>query len=167
MKLSSLEKHHFMNNISEFLMSQQIHDMKNYIQHGETTTYTHCFMVSYYSYLVSLRLPIKFDTRSITRGAFLHDFYLYDWHIPDKSHKLHGFVHPNFALKNAGKYFLLNSIEKDIIQSHMWPLTITKYPRCREALLVCLIDKYCSFMETLHVSILPADCQNIHKKYTI
>jgi uncharacterized protein len=82
------------------------------------------------------------------RGALLHDFFLYDWHIPDKTRRWHGFTHPRIALENAKKYFKLNEKEKDIILNHMWPLTV-KFPRSREAFIVCIADKICSIIETL------------------
>ena len=53
------------------------------------------------------------------------------------------------ALLNASTRFSLTDKEKDIIAHHMWPLNLTKVPRSREALLVCLVDKYCSTVETL------------------
>ena len=39
--------------------------------------------------------------------------------------------------------------EKDIICSHMWPLTIRHMPRHREAVVICLADKICSLRETI------------------
>ena len=148
MKLTDNEMRYFYENVIELLKHEKYREMKNYIQHGNTSTYIHCITVAYYSYAVSKKLRLKLDMKSVIRGALLHDFYLYDWHIPDKSHKLHGFVHPSFALKNSGKYFKLNKIEEDIIEKHMWPLTLTRVPRFREAFLVCFIDKYCSLAET-------------------
>ena len=65
------------------------------------------------------------------------------------SHKWHGFSHAHTALLNASTRFSLTDKEKDIIAHHMWPLNLTKVPRSREALLVCLVDKYCSTVETL------------------
>ena len=35
-----------------------------------------------------------------------------------------------------------------IIQSHMWPLTITKVPISREAIIVCIVDKIMAIIET-------------------
>jgi len=151
----------FINHVHEFLQLDQVHDMKKYIQHGKTTTFTHCMVVAYYSYCITLRLPLELDTKSVARGAFLHDFYLYDWHIPDKSHKLHGFVHPGFALINARKYFDLNPLEEDIIEKHMWPLTLFKFPRSREALIVCFVDKFYSLAETLYIPSLPKDYRRL------
>lgn len=155
MKLTDKEMRYFYVNIYELLQHEKLREMRNYIQLGSTSTYTHCITVAYYSYVVSRKLRLKLDLRSVIRGALLHDFYLYDWHIPDKSHKLHGFVHPGFALKNSKKYFKLNKIEEDIIEKHMWPLTLTRMPRFREAFLVCFIDKYCSLAETLYIPLLP------------
>ena len=60
----------------------------------------------------------------------------------------HGFTHPKVALDNAVKYFNLNNIEKDIIEKHMWPLTIRKVPKYKESVIVTMVDKYCSTQET-------------------
>lgn len=154
MNLSNAEKKEFIQIISELLETEQVLEMQNYMQHGNTTTFSHSLVVAYYSYLFALRLPLRCDIRSIVRGAMLHDFYLYDWHIPDNRHRLHGYVHAGFALKNAKKYFSLNPIEEDIIGKHMWPLNITKLPICKEAFLVNAIDKYCSLAETFSLPIM-------------
>ena len=31
----------------------------------------------------------------------------------------------------------------------MWPLTFRHVPRCREAVIVCLADKYCAMVESM------------------
>lgn len=155
MKRYSSDINEFIDLLQEFLVQEQINEMKNYFQHGNTSTYLHCIQVAYHSYCMAKRLPLRYDTRSVVRGAMLHDFYLYDWHIPDPSHRLHGYVHPGFALKNARKYFKLNQIEENIIRTHMWPLTLTKLPKYKESLLVCLVDKFCSLAETLHIPLYP------------
>lgn len=149
------EKREFVQIVRDLLLVEQVQSMKQYIQHGNTSTLSHCLVVAYYSYRLALWLPIQFSYKSLVRGAMLHDFYLYDWHIPDQSHKLHGFVHPRIALRNARRYFELNPIEEDIILKHMWPLTLNTLPACREALLVCLVDKVCSLAETLYIPIQP------------
>ncbi len=163
MKLSPIEKMLFIADLQDLLQSEHIYKMNLYIQHGKTTTFTHCLVVAYYSYWLSLHLPFHLDRKSVARGALLHDFYLYDWHIPHESHRLHGFYHPGFALKNAKRYFNLNDTETDIIKNHMWPLTLTSMPHNREAALVCIVDKICSLAETLHISILPKDYPRLKK----
>jgi len=155
MKLTDEEMAYFFVIIYELLQHEKLQEMKKFIQHGRTTTFIHCITVAYYSYWLTRKLRWRMDYKSLIRGALLHDFYLYDWHIPDKSHRFHGFIHPVLALKNSRKYFKLNKIEEDIIEKHMWPLTLTRIPRFKEAALVCLIDKYCSLAETFHMSLLP------------
>ena len=79
-------------------------------------------------------------------AALLHDYFLYDWHDKDPSHRLHGFTHPRRALENAAADWELTDRERDIILHHMFPLTPLP-PRSREAWLVCLADKLCAVQE--------------------
>lgn len=166
MKMTNAEKNEFISHVSELLTSDQVYGMMNFTQHGNTSTFTHCLIVSYYSYLLSQRLRITLDSQSLVRGAMLHDFYLYDWHIPEKSHKLHGFVHPKIALYNARQHFRLNKIEEDIIEKHMWPLTIHKVPTYRESVIVMIVDKICSLTETFYLPMLPNDLKQLMKLIT-
>lgn len=159
--ITTAQKKKFIRSLHELMQQEKLLEMEKFIQHGNTTTLTHCFVVAYYSYCLALLLPIRFRYKSMIRGAMLHDFYLYDWHDPDPVHRLHGFFHPRFALDNARKHFILNSVEEDIILTHMWPLTLRAVPRCREALLVCMVDKFCSLAETLYIPILSQDMLQI------
>lgn len=86
---------------------------------------------------------------SLVKGAFLHDFYLYDWHNCSNITHWHGFKHARIARYNAETVFKLTDKEKDIIQSHMWPLNPTDIPHSREAVLVCMADKMSSSYETV------------------
>lgn len=121
---------------------------KEYIQHGTTTVYEHSVRVAYISLLIAHRLKLKVDYKSMIRGALLHDYFLYDWHEKDDSHKLHGFTHAMTSLRNAKKDYNLNWKEKEIIAKHMFPLNIIP-PHCKEAWIVCMADKYCATLETL------------------
>jgi uncharacterized protein len=134
------------NCINDLINHEMIVSMNNFTQHGNVSCLEHCINVSYSSYIICKRLGL--DYRSAARGGLLHDFFLYDWHT-DKPYKgLHGLVHPRIALNNAIKYFDLNEKEKDIIQKHMWPLTM-RPPRYKESFIVLCVDKYCAFMETV------------------
>lgn len=122
--------------------------MRKYIQHGHTDCLLHSIAVAYYSCAAAKCLHMKLNERSLVTGALLHDFFLYDWHEPDISHKFHGFTHPKTALENAWRNWELNEIEADIISKHMFPL-IPALPHCKESILVCVIDKICSISEIL------------------
>jgi uncharacterized protein len=149
MILSDFEGNEFRRALYGWAGTGQALRMKDFVQHGTVSTYQHCMRVALTSYWLSLRLHIRTDTESMIRGAFLHDFYLYDWHHCTQITRWHGFTHPQAALRNAQAYYPLNEKGKNIIQSHMWPLTPASVPRCREAVIVCLADKICSLDETL------------------
>ena len=121
---------------------------QNAMQHGSTSVYEHSVNVAYKSLLLAENFCLPVDKQSLVRGALLHDYFLYDWHEKDGGHRLHGFRHLAFALYNASKDFSLNRKERNIIARHMFPLTVLP-PRCLEAWIVCFVDKYCAFSETM------------------
>ena len=124
---------------------------RQFIQHGDTSVYSHCVAVAYVSLWFSYRLHISVSKQSLLMGAFLHDYFLYDWHENDPSHRLHGFTHPKRALINATADWNLSDRTQNIILRHMFPLTPVP-PACREAWLVCLADKVCALAETFHMT---------------
>lgn len=148
-KLTTGELRRFRSLLRGWSDTPKARSMRRYVQHGRISTYDHCMQVALLSYWLNLRLNLGADETSLVRGAFLHDFYLYDWHHCSDICRWHGFRHPAIALKNAERAYPLNEKERNIISSHMWPLTLFTLPRCREAALVCLADKGCSLRETL------------------
>ena len=122
--------------------------MRRYVQHGSVSTFRHCEAVARLSCRINRLFRLRADEGALVRAGMLHDFYLYDWHVPDKSHRLHGFRHPRRAMENAVRYFDISPKERQIILSHMWPLTLTQPPRSREAWIVCAADKLCAIAET-------------------
>ena len=126
----------------------RINETKNYIQHGSISVYTHCVNVARMSVKIAKWLPIQVNMDALVIGALLHDYFLYDWHEKDDSHKWHGFHHAKKALENALEDFKLNEIERDIIACHMFPLNI-RPPKYWESWLVCYADKVCSGLETV------------------
>lgn len=135
--------------VNDVLNNSYMQMSRSNIQHGDVSVFAHCCAVAIICYVIAKKLK-KFQINSLVRGALLHDFFLYDWHTV-KLQKLHGFHHPEIAKKNSIDIFEVNQLEQNIISSHMWPLTITKLPRYRESWLVCLVDKFCSLMETLKI----------------
>ena len=120
-----------------------------YVQHGNTSVMKHCISVAYVSVMIANKLHIRVDKKALIRGALLHDYFLYDWHEKGAGHQLHGFKHPYSALRNANRDFKLSEIEQNVILRHMFPLTPIP-PKCREAWIVCMADKYCSTKETMY-----------------
>lgn len=132
---------------AEILRSEGMRAGKRFLQHGDISVYEHCINVAFVSLYLARRLPLSVDRRSLIRGALLHDYFLYDWHEDDPSHRLHGLHHAHRALENACRDFSLNETEKDIISKHMFPLNL-RPPRCRESAIVCAADKFCALLET-------------------
>ena len=85
----------------DILNSNNMDLYKTFIQHGNTSVYDHCINVTTMCLKIVNKFNIKVDTKSLVRGALLHDYFLYDWHDKDKSHRLHGFRHARFAYLNA------------------------------------------------------------------
>lgn len=136
---------------SDILESYNFRKSEQYMQHGSISVRRHCLSVAECSILIEeklMRLGVRCQERELVRGALLHDYFLYDWHDKYSHEKLHGFHHPHVALVNASREYRLSAREKDIIEKHMWPLTV-KPPMCREAWIVTAADKYCSLKETL------------------
>ena len=136
--------------LRDVLKNPRVRQMGQYVQHGKVSTLEHCENVARLSCRINRAFHLHGDERALVRGGMLHDFYLYDWHKWDGgTHALHGFQHPERAAKNAIRYFQISEKERQIIRCHMWPLTITKLPKCREAWIVCLADKCCAVAETV------------------
>ena len=125
-----------------------------FIQHGNTTVLLHSIAVAYYSYLIASALKKDVFKSELITGALFHDYFLYDWHIPDKSHRLHGFHHPRRALENVEKIMELTDRERNIISRHMFPLTLIP-PKYFESVLVCMVDKSCSLYEIFRKNAYP------------
>lgn len=148
--MTSQEMQYFMDVLREVRSGEksQFISTKQYIQHGKTSVYRHSVSVAYISYRLAKKWNWKIDERALLRGALLHDYFLYDWHEKIPERRLHGFYHPGRALKNADADFELGDVERDIIKNHMFPMTIY-LPRHRETLLVSMVDKWISTIETL------------------
>lgn len=134
----------------ELLKSADVRSMDGFLQHAGVTCLEHSFSVARTSLWLGEKLRLQVDRRSLIRGALLHDFFLYDWHLKSNRKGLHGFTHPKTALKNAEERFFLTDIERDIIIKHMWPLTPAP-PKYTESFLVGCADKLCSLREILRM----------------
>ena len=133
---------------SDILASENMQLEKQFMQHGDVSVFVHSINVTLLCILLAKTFHLAVDEKKLVRGSLLHDYFLYDWHVPEKSHRLHGFSHPGKALQNASEDFALSEVERDMIKKHMFPLTPIP-PKYRESALLCIADKLVASCETL------------------
>lgn len=133
--------------VGDIYNTPQFQSTDRFIQHADITLKQHMTSVAYLSYLDTKARRLNYV--SAARAALMHDLVYYDWHERgDGSHRLHGYRHPGFALKNARELTELSPLEENIIKRHMWPL-IPIPPKYRESFAVSMADKYCAAHEIL------------------
>ena len=123
--------------IRELKQEGRLDEEKLAMQHGTTSIYRHSLNVAYTSLWMMERWQIRLEPKSLVRGALLHDYFLYDWHQKDPSHRLHGFRHPKTALGNAQRDYHLNWKEKNNHRTS-YVSADTGAASVREAWIVCL-----------------------------
>ena len=139
--------------LAPYSTEKHVEQMKTFMQHGSVSTWQHALNVAFASYTIAkvlVAIGIEIEIAPLIIGAFLHDFYLYDWHTGRRRKEgIHCFTHPLVARKNADQYFDLNDKVLNIIESHMFPTTLRHPPKSKEAMIVCVADKYCAIREGL------------------
>lgn len=83
----------------DILHSKGMDMEKRFFQHGTVTVFDHSVAVALMCLQLAALLRLRTDTRSLVRGALLHDYFLYDWHIKEKGRPLHGTHHARRAMK--------------------------------------------------------------------
>ncbi len=132
---------------SDILNNEKYKSQDKFMQHGKTSVLKHEMNVTIYALKLAEKYKIKVNQKSLVRGSLLHDYFLYDWHISDKTHRLHGFHHATMAMNNAIRDFNINEIEKNMILCHMFPMNL-RVPKYKESILLCLADKIVATKET-------------------
>ena len=132
--------------IDEILNSLKFQKLKEIHHHG-ITRFDHCLRVSYFTYCITKKLHLHY--REATKGALLHDFFTNEVESENGFFKLRR--HPNCALLNATQLIKLGDIEKDIIKSHMFPITFTP-PKYLESWIVDFVDDFSAIYERFIVT---------------
>lgn len=152
-KLSAKQHRKLERRLSALKADPHVQQMKQYRQHGRTSTFDHCERVAALSYAIDQRFHLNADLDALLPGAMLHDFALYDWHDPHdphNAHGLHGLRHAKMAQENARELLGASDQVQHIIWCHMWPLNLTRLPRSKEAWIVCVADKCAAVGEVFH-----------------
>ena len=82
MQLSQTERERLSAILEQYDHHPKVQEMREFIQHGDVTTYQHCKNVVVVSCWINHRFHLGADETTLDVGAFLHDFYLYDWLFP-------------------------------------------------------------------------------------
>ena len=123
--------------VSDIINNEKFLKLKFY-RHHDNTRLDHCLKVSYNAY--KLAKKINLDYKAAARAGLLHDFFYGDLryiNVIERKYMLN--AHPYFAYYNASKIFKVNDKEKNMILSHMFPISY-EVPRYKESILLDLVD---------------------------
>ena len=114
--------------------------MKDIPMHRGSSCYLHSFKVAKEAIRRAIKCKRNYDLEHLLIASILHDYYLYDWRTSKTLKKKHGRKHPFIANENAKKDFDIPKEVSDIMLPHMWPLTLTYFPKSKEAKLLNYVD---------------------------
>lgn len=123
--------------VRDIINNEEFLKLKFY-KHHDNTRLDHCLKVSYNAYKLAKKFNL--DYKAAARAGLLHDFFYGDLryiNVIERKYMLN--AHPYFAYYNASKIFKLNAIEKNMILSHMFPISY-EVPRYKESILLDLVD---------------------------
>ncbi len=109
----------------------------DYEYHHGISRYGHSYRVAKGVYQLTKKL--NFNYKEATRAAFMHDFY-FDYQLEENTPMKNLIVHQNAAILNASKYYELSDMQKNMIASHMFPLSKV-LPKYKESICLTLVDK--------------------------
>lgn len=90
-----------------------------------------------------------FDEEDAVRGSLWHDVGIYDRDSFGRGMDT-AFSHPVRSLMKAEKSGTVNAIQADMIENHMWPVTLHR-PKTMEGLMITIADKWCAISEFLGI----------------
>lgn len=129
--------------VEKILENRKFNKLKDERHHHNSNRFNHSVEVSYKTYKICKKLGLDYE--SATKAALLHDFF-FDKEFNSKKDKM--LKHPKKALENAEKITNLSLKEKNIIESHMYPVG-GKTPRHIESVVVDVVDDYVALKEKL------------------
>ena len=132
-----------------YFHNEKILKMKEIPAHRGSNTFIHTFKLVKAVMRKAIKSRKEIDLESLLLATILHDYYLYDWRTNKNYVKPHGKTHPYVAIGNAKRDFGISDKVAKIMESHMWPLNFKKYPKGKEARIICYTDKDIAMIECL------------------
>ena len=146
MKISEEKRQQLEDVYHSFLKDEKISKMRDITMHRGSNCYIHSFKVAKLAIKRALRHN-KGDLMTILLASILHDYYLYDWRQDRSKMKHHLSEHPFIAAENAERDFGIHEPVKKVIQTHMWPVNFSDFPKTKEARIIVNADKTIYFKE--------------------
>ena len=137
----------FSDQVDDLLRSPEVQALQTYSHHHKVSRYEHTLLVAQLSFRAARSLNL--DCRAAARCGVLHDLYAGEsGRSGPISFLQHAWNHPVRAAENARQVTCLTGKERNIIESHMWPMCRT-LPRSREAWLVNVVDTFVAVVDRL------------------
>lgn len=137
--------------IKPILHTDNVQKLKNCKHHKFTNRLEHSLSVSYKGYLWAKRLGLHYE--EVARAGLLHDLFYHD-SCEMNTAREHLRNHPDIALENAEKLTDLSPLEKDMILSHMFLVSMKYIPKFKESYILSAVDKVVSINEVCTLPIL-------------
>lgn len=128
--------------VKDIINNQNFRELDNELHHG-ISRFGHSYRVAEGVYKVTKRFHMNY--KEATRAALLHDFY-FNYQLEENGDVKNLVEHPNMALLNASKYYELSDLQKNMIASHMFPLSKV-LPKYKESICITIVDKVVALYE--------------------
>ena len=146
--ISESEKARLESLYQSLLKDERILKMKKYRIHRGSNCYYHTFKVTKKAMNRALHKK-NVNMENLLYACVLHDYYLYSRKGDPGRKKGHVKKHPVIAKENAIKDFHINDEVAFAIETHMWPLNFSKFPKTKEARLLSHYDTWVATIEFL------------------
>lgn len=128
--------------VKDIINNQNFRELDNELHHG-ISRFGHSYRVAEGVYKVTKKFHMNY--KEATRAALLHDFY-FNYQLEENGDVKNLVEHPNMALLNASKYYELSELQKNMIASHMFPLSKV-LPKYKESICITIVDKVVALYE--------------------
>lgn len=134
--------------VGDLLQTPEVQSLQTFSHHHRVSRYEHALLVSQLAFRVARTLG--WTAGPAARCGLLHDLYPGEKSCPTGPFFFlrHAWNHPKQAAENARTLTYLTKKERNIIESHMWPMC-KALPRSREAWLVNLVDSFVAVLDIL------------------